>query len=556
MRRPRSSSRPSLAFLLSLLLVLSLGACAKEEAPPPEAEAPAAEAGPVRGGSLVIARAADSTTLDPALSFEGEATKVIGQIFDGLVNFAPGSTEIQPGLATRWEASEEAKVWTFHLREGVRFHDGTPFDADAVVFSIERQMDPDHPFHQGEFNTWESTFEGHIQAVEAVDPLTVRITLAEPFAPIVSGFAVYSMAIVSPTAMRESGAEAFARNPVGTGPFRFVEWVPDDRVVLEANEDYWAGRPNLDGVVFRTVPDADDRAALLESGEVHVGEGFDHSAVLRLGRAENLRVRQEPGLNTGYMAFNTTREPFDDVRVRRAVSMSVDLSRVVRSTYQNLGVVAKSYLPPTLWGYNDRIEPFRQDLEQARALLREAGYGEGFSFVLDTMRNPRPYMPQPVKLAEGIRSALAEVGIEVEVRVNDWSQHLERTVRSSEADYDACLLGWLADMPDPNDFLYVQFHSSNARLEPGRTHQNISLYADPELDRLVEQAQRAPSREQRAELYRQAQEIIREEVPLMPLAHSFIVIVQSDDVQGLSIPTASANFGLEEAWLAPEDEAE
>jgi peptide/nickel transport system substrate-binding protein len=229
---------------------------------------------------------------------------------------------------------------------------------------------------------------------------------------------------------------------------------------------------------------------------------------------------------------------------------------VIRSTYQNLGVVAKSYLPPTLWGYNDQLAPFRQDLEQARALLQEAGYGDGFSFTLDTMKNPRPYMPQPVKVAEGIRTALAELGITVEVRANEWSTHLERTVRSSRADYDACLLGWLADMPDPNDFLSVQFHSSNARLEPGRTHQNIALYRNPEIDELVEQAQRAPSRDERAELYRRAQEIIRREVPLMPLAHSFIVIVQSDDVKGLSVPTASSNFGFQDAWLAPEGGAE
>ena len=547
------------SLLLPLLLALGLSACDREEATPPAAPAPAspaADAGPVRGGTLVVARAADSTTLDPAQTFEGESTKVVGQIFDGLVNFAPGSTDIEPGLATSWEASEDARVWTFHLRDGVRFHDGTPFDAEAVVFSIERQMDPEHPFHEGQFNTWESTFEGHIRGLEAVDPRTVRVTLNEPFAPIVSGFAVYSMAIVSPTAMRQAGVEAFSRNPVGTGPFRFVEWAADGRIALEANDDYWGGRPNLDGLVFRTVADPDERAALLESGEVHVGEGFDHSGILRVRASAHLKVRQEPGLNTGYLAFNTTRKPFDDVRVRQAVSMGIDLTGVIRSTYQNLGVVAKSYLPPTLWGYNDQLAPFRQDLEQARALLQEAGYGDGFSFTLDTMKNPRPYMPQPVKVAEGIRTALAELGITVEVRANEWNAHLERTVRSSRADYDACLLGWLADMPDPNDFLSVQFHSSNARLAPGRTHQNIALYSNPEIDELVERAQRAPSRDERAELYRRAQEIIRRDVPLMPLAHSFIVIVQSDDVKGLSVPTASSNFGFQDAWLAPEGGAD
>lgn len=549
------------SLILSLCLAAGLGACGEKGAPPPEeapapTAAPAAEVEAVQGGTLVLARAEDTTTLDPAQTFEGESTKVIGQIFDGLVNFVPGSTDIEPGLATSWEASDDGRTWTFHLREGVRFHDGTPFDAEAVVFSIRRQMDPEHPFHEGQFNTWENTFAGHIVGVEAVDPMTVDVTLREPFAPIVSGFAVYSMAIVSPTAMREMGVEAFAESPVGTGPFRFVDWIQDDRLTLEANDDYWGGRPNLDRVVFRTVPDPDRRATLLEQGEAHVGEGFSQTEIRRLGRNQNLQVRQEPGLNTGYLAFNTTREPFDDPRVRRAVSTGFDSTGLVRSTYQDLGVPAKSYLPPTLWGYNDQLEPFRQDLERARALLTEAGYPDGFSFTLDVMQNPRPYMPQPVRLAEGIQTALRNLGIEVEIRTNEWNEHLRRTVRSPEADYDACLLGWLADMPDPNDFLYVQFHSDNANLAPGRTHQNISLYQNADLDRLVEQAQGAPSREQRAEFYRRAQEIVREEVPLMPLAHSFIVMVQSRDVKDLSIPTARSNFGLPEAWLEPAAEEE
>ncbi|MDX1632311.1 MAG: ABC transporter substrate-binding protein, partial [Thermoanaerobaculia bacterium] len=546
-------------LLLALLLTGVLGACGERTAEPPEeetapGETPAAETGPVEGGTLVIARAADTTTLDPAQTFEGESTKVVGQIFDGLVNFAPGSTDVEPGLATSWEASDDGRTWTFHLREGVTFHDGTPFDAEAVLFSIRRQMDPEHPFHQGQFNTWENTFAGHIVGIEAVDPMTVEVRLREPFAPIVSGFAVYSMAIVSPAAMREMGVQEFSKNPVGTGPFRFVEWVPEDRLTLEANDEYWGGAPHLDRVVFRTVPDPDRRATLLERGEAHVGEGFSQTEIRRLSGDQSLEIRQKPGLNTGYLAFNTTRRPFDDPRIRRAVSMGFDSAGLVRSTYQDLGVTAKSYLPPTLWGYNEQLEPFRQDLDRARNLLREAGYGDSFSFTLDVMKNPRPYMPQPVKLAEGIQAGLQKLGIQVEIRANEWNEHLERTVRSPEADYDACLLGWLADMPDPNDFLYVQFHSDNANLAPGRTHQNISLYENPELDRLVEQAQGAPSREQRTELYRRAQEIVREDVPLMPLAHSFIVIVQRNEVEGLSVPTARSNFGLPEAWLEPAEE--
>ncbi|MDX1631604.1 MAG: ABC transporter substrate-binding protein [Thermoanaerobaculia bacterium] len=554
----RRGTASILSFLGALALLLMSGVSC-EQAPeepmePTPVETPAT-AEPVQGGELVIARAAATTSMDPPDVFEGESVKVIGQIYEGLVRFAPGSTEIEPALATRWESSDDGRVWTFHLREGVRFHDGTPFDAEAVVFSIERQMKPDHPFHDGQFNNWNNTFAGHIRGVEAVDDRTVRVTLEEPFAPILSGFAVYSMSVISPESVREHGASWLDRNAAGTGPFRLQEWTADDRIVLTANEEYWGGRPHLDRAEFRVVSDAEERARLLESGEVHLAEGLDQAGLSRLRGRAGVEVQKKPGLNVGYLAFNTAREPFTDPEVRRAVALAMDHPGIVRATYQELGVRAKNYLPPVLWGHADQVAPFPYAPDRARDLLAEAGHPEGFRFTLDVMKNARPYMPQPLKTARMIRDRLQAVGIEVEVRENEWDEYLTRTVRSPEADYEACLLGWMADMPDPNDFLYVMFHSDNADLESGHGHQNIALYRNPTVDELTRRAQREQDREARAELYRRVQEIVRKDVPVIPLAHSFMVLAHDEAVRGLKVPVTSSNYGLREVWLADREAA-
>jgi peptide/nickel transport system substrate-binding protein len=560
----RRVARPLRAFLRRSLLaglvaatVAGCGGGEPTEAPPASAggtdgSAPAAAGTVTPGGTLVIARAADTTSLDPADVFEGESTKLIGQVYDGLVNFKPGTTDIEPGLAERWESSPDGRTWTFHLRQGVEFHDGTPFDAAAVVFSLERQRDPAHPFHNGQFNTWHNTFERHVEKVEAIDPATVRVQLKEPFAPILAGFAVYSMSIVSPAA-QQKGKTWLDRNGAGTGPFRLQEWVAGDRMVLVANESYWAGRPHLDRVIFRVVPDAADRARLLAAGEVDVAEALGGAELSQLAGDAGVEVRKEPGLNTSYLAMNTRRKPFDDVRVRQAVALALDIPGIVRSTFGDLGVPAKNYLPPALWGANDSIRPRSVDRERSRALLAEAGYPNGLSFTLDVGATGRPYMPEPLRVAAAIKSRLAEVGIEAQLRENEWQEHLDRIVRGTEGDYQACLLGWNADMPDPNDFLYVQFSSQNADL--ARAHQNISLYTNPRVDELVEQAQAFTDREQRAAAYREVQAIVHEEAPILPIAHGFVAIAQRKRVHGLQINVVSGNYGLEKVWVDADADA-
>src|SRR6185312_14748751 len=223
---------------------------------------------PLNDAPVLVGRGSDAIALDPARITDAESSEVTEQIFDHLVRYKPASTEIEPSLAESWEQSPDGRVWTFHLRKNVRFHDGTPFDAESVVFSFDRQRDPHHPYHQEDFTYWENNFR-NIQSVEAVDDHTVRITIERPYAPFLSNLAMFPVSIVSPAAVRKWGPE-FARHPVGTGPFRFVEWSPGERIMLAANPSYWGGAPKIQHLVFVAIRDPRQRLVALEGGAIDV----------------------------------------------------------------------------------------------------------------------------------------------------------------------------------------------------------------------------------------------------------------------------------------------
>src|SRR5262249_48496658 len=227
---------------------------------------------PTTDATILVGRAADALALDPARVTESESSEVTEQIFDHLVRYRHDSAEIEGALAESGKQSADGRVWTFHLRRNVRFHDGTPFDADSVVFSFDRQRDPHHPYHQEDFTYWETTFR-NIQSVDAVDTYTVRITIERPYAPFLSNLAMFPVSIVSPAAVRKSGSE-FARHPVGPGPFRFVEWSPGERIMLTANPNYWGGAPKIQHLVFVAIRDARQRLVALEGGAIDVAENL------------------------------------------------------------------------------------------------------------------------------------------------------------------------------------------------------------------------------------------------------------------------------------------
>ena len=340
-------------------------------------------AGAKKGGTLVFGRGADSVGLDPANRTDGESLNVTDHIFDSLLVFKPGTTEVIPSLAEKWEVSKDNKSFTFNLRKGVKFHDGEPMNADSVIFSFMRQKDPKHPAHASAAPYAYFTDLGLdtlITAITKIDDHTVKFELSKPYAPFLSCLAMQSFAIVSPKALTKLMKD-FAFNPVGTGPFKMTKWEKNQKIVLTANDDYWGGRPSLDTVVFRSIPDNSTRLMEMMAGKIHVMDNPnpDDISVLEKKLGNKVKIAKQPGFNIGYLAMNQEKKPFDDVRVRRAINHAINKKGIIDAVYAGYAEPAKNPMPPTMWGYNDAITGYEYNPEKAKALLKEAGVKEATS---------------------------------------------------------------------------------------------------------------------------------------------------------------------------------
>ncbi len=492
--------------------------------------------------TLVFAKAGDAVELDPADVTDGESITVMDNIFEGLVKYKPGTTDIEPCLATSWDTSPDGLVWTFHLRKGVKFQDGTPFNADAVVFSYERQRDKNHPFHKyGKWEYWGWCFS-EIKKTEKVDDYTVKITLSKPFAPFISTMAMFTMFVVSPTAANKWKDQWFM-HPVGTGPFKFVEWVKGDHITLEKWDGYWGPKPKIDKLIFKVIPDPSARLLALKKGEVQGMEFPNPDDLKSISDDPNLTILSEPGLNVGYLAMNMGKDtpgfqkPFADVRVRRAINYAINKADIVKNLYKGTAIVAKNPIPPTLWGYNDQIQDYEYNPEKAKELLKEAGYPNGFKTNLWAMPVSRPYMFDPRKIATAIQADLKKVGIDAQIVSYDWGTYLQKTENGEHA---MCLLGWTADYADPDDFLYVLLDPDAATVGSAG---NVAFYRNPKIHELNMEAQSTTDHEKRVEIYKQEQVIIHNDAPWVPLAHAKQTLVFRSNVKGFVLyPTGDYHF--------------
>jgi len=487
--------------------------------------------------TLVFARSADSVGLDPALEGDGESFKVCDNLYENLVAYCPESTDLRPQLARSWEASSDQLTWTFHLRTDVRFHDGTPFDAAAMLFSLGRQFYRDHPFHrvEGTYRYWKDMgMDAVVAAMEAPDDSTFVIRLREPYAPFLSNLAMNFCAAVSPTAVQRHGS-AFFKNPVGTGPFRLQEWQRDERLVLARNESYWGARPALGRLIYRAIPEASVAYLELRRGSVHGLDSVSPEHVAAIRADPSLQLLAEPGMNVAYLAMNTEKPPFDQVLVRRALNHAVDRQSLAANLYQGLAVPAVNPVPPTVWAHNDTIVPYAHDPGRARELLRQAGFPSGFDTELWVMPMPRPYMPQPTKVAEAIQADLARVGIRARLVQFEWGTYLDKVYNG---EHPLALLGWTGDNGDPDNFLYVLL-DKDAATKPG---QNIAFYRSEPVHELLVAARRTSDRAARAHLYRAAQEIIHSDAPWVPLVHAAQVVALRAQVRGFRLHPAGIQW--------------
>jgi dipeptide transport system substrate-binding protein len=493
-------------------------------------------AGAAQAQNLVYCSEGSPEGFDPALYTSGTTFDASSHtVYNQLVEFETGTTNVVPGLAESWEVSEDGTEITFTLRQGVKFHSNdrfTPsrdFNADDVIFTFERQRDPEHPFHTASGGTWEY-FQGMsmpdlIESIEKVDDYTVKFNLTRPEAPFIANMAMDFASILSAEyadALTDN-PEMLNQEPIGTGPFEFVAYQKDAVIRFERFDDYWGEPAKVENLIFAITPDASVRYQKLQAGECHVMPYPNPADIAAMKEAEGIEVMEQEGLNVGYLAYNTTQAPFDKPEVRKALNMAIDKQAILDVVFQGSGKIAKNPIPPTMWSYNEEIEDDSYDPEAAKQMLADAGV-EDLSMKIWAMPVQRPYNPNARRMAELIQEDMSEIGVDVEIVSYEWGEYLER---SKDKDRDgAVLLGWTGDNGDPDNFLAVLLGCD------GVGGSNRAQWCNDEFEALIQEAKTKSSQEERAELYMEAQKVFKEQAPWATIAHSVVSMPMRSEVEG------------------------
>ncbi len=512
---------------------------------------------PAVAQTFVFGAQGEPVQLDPAIITDGISSRITRQIYDGLVKYKGATTEVEPALAQSWEVSPDAKVWTFTLRRNVTFHDGTPLDAKAVVWNFERWWKSSHPQHDNQvkagqtFEYWEGQFGGFddksiVTKIEATGSHAVRLTLKDPQAPFLANLAMFVFDIASPAAVEKWGTE-FGKHPVGTGAYKFVEWKPNQEVILESNPDYWGVKPRIKRVVVRNIKDNSQRLGALKAGEIHGMEGLNPDDVAVVKRDPGLQVLLRPTNTTGYIAFNYKVKEFQDKRVRQAFAHAINRQAIVDALYGGTGLAATQFQPPPLWGYNKDLKGYEHSPAKAQELLKQAGLPTGLSTITwdDGKKEPlvfwymsrsRPYFPSPKEIGEAMAVDLAKVGIKAQLQTAEWAVYLDKRKNGQMPLY---MLGWTGDNGDPDNFLCYFFCA------PGVSREGF--YANQPLADVLLRAQKLTSQAERAKLYRQAEQLLHDDAGRLFIANNQPPLAFAKRVKGyVPHPTGSEYFNTVE----------
>ncbi|MFA1821740.1 glutathione ABC transporter substrate-binding protein [Virgibacillus oceani] len=504
-------------LLIFFIALLILTACADE--PDTTNEEGASENDTeAEGENLVVDLRSDPVSLDPHAANDGNSLYVMNAMYDTLVALDT-NLELQPALAESLEQVEDT-IWEAEIREGVMFHDGSELNAEVVKANLDRVLDPD-------MGSPLAFLFDMIASVEVTDEYTVEITTAYPFSALPLHLAHPGGHIISLEAIEadyeavENGEEPFASvndNPVGTGYFQYDDRSHGESITLVKNEDYWGEEALVDAVTFKVVPEDLTRIAELETGEADIIYPVNANDIEQIDSNEGTHVKQSDSSNLTYVGMNTEQEPFDDPLVRRAVAMAIDNEPIIEGVTDGVALTAEGPLAPTVLGYSDELTPIEQDLEEASELLAEAGYEDGFTATVAT--NDRTTSD----IAEIIQSQLNEIGIELEIEMMETGAYLEQT---ANGETDMHVGSWGTVTLDADYGLYPMFHSENAGA-PG----NRSFFSNEEVDDLLEQARQTTEEEERLELYKEVQQIIVDEAPIVPIYHSVLLAGLRDEVNG------------------------
>lgn len=470
------------AAALALATVFVGAACAPGAAPGASpggatpGTAPTGAVAVVPTGTVTVAQGVDVATLDPNFDTIIAAQNVLGNVFDPLVSFGPGG-ELEPALATSWKITSD-RTYEFQLRKNVKFHDGTPFTAKDVKFTLDRILDP-------ALKSKQRSYIEMIAKVEAPDESTVRVALSEPHAPFLRRLAI--VYVVSADHAAKVGADAFAKNPIGTGPYKFVEWVKDQRIVMEANKDYWRGVPKIGKVTFKPIREISSRIAELRTGAVDIAVDLPPDQFDLVRSDTKLRVEAVKSVRTGWLTLNTREKPLDDPRVRQALNYGVNVDSIIKNLFKGAVQRATGPYTPVVFGYDKTIEPYPYDPERAKALLKEAGYPNGLKLKLET---PIGRTLLDKESAEVIATDLAKIGVTVEVVTAQFEVFFERFLGKKMTNLAMISCGNVVF--DVDFCIGLHFDSPRRGL----------YYSTPEMDRLIQEAKTTVDESKRVALYK------------------------------------------------------
>jgi dipeptide transport system substrate-binding protein len=499
--------------------------------------------------TLVYCSEASPEGFSPQLWDTGTTLDVVRPVFNRLVEFKFGTTEIMPSLAESWDISDDGLSYTFHLRKDAQFHTTKYFkptrdmNADDVVQSFDRMMNKQNPYNGVSGGAY-LYFEGMdmpttMKSVEKIDDHTIKITLAHPEAPFLADLAMEWASVTSKEyadkLLKAKTPEKFDQEPIGTGPFSFVDYTKDATIRYKANPHYFRGKQKIENLVFAITPDASVRKAKLEAGEcdIIVGPAFADIAALKAN--PKLRVEEQEGLNIAYLALNVQKKPFDDKRVRQALNMAFDKDAIIKAVYLGGGKPAKNGMPPTIWSYDDDVKPYPYDPDGAKKLLDEAGVKD-LSFDLWYMPKYRPYNPDGKKMGELMQADLAKIGVKANLVTFEWGEYRKRM---GNGEHQAGQIGWTGDNGDPDNFLY-NWTCNGSTTAPT---QNNTKWCNADYDAALKAGKETADVAKRTEFYRKAQEIAHEEAPMVPIAHSIVYMAMGTNVKNYIMdPLGFHNF--------------
>ena len=546
MRKPLR--RPTVLATGLAALLAGLTACGGGSSTPEAgggSTAPGAAGGGATGGTMVFGTSADPVSMDGAYVSDGESLRVVRQLFETLVTTTPGGTDIEPLLAEEYTPSSDGKTWTFKLRQGVKFHDGTDFDAAAVCANFDRWYNFKGVQQSASVSYyWQTVFSGYkknesdlptslYKSCSASDPATAVISLTSPSSSFLAGLALAAFSIASPTALEKYEADkvtgtgeeprfegAFGKtNPVGTGPFTLETYEPNNRLVLARNDAYWGEKSKLDKVIFKPIAEGPARKQALQAGEI---QGYDlvDPADLASLQSGGFQILERPAFNVGYVGFNTAKPPFDNLKIRQAIAYALNRQALVTAKYPPGSEVAKEFMPPQLFGYAPDVTDYAYDVEKAKALIAESGVANPTLEFWYPTGVSRPYMPDPSANFQAFKADLEAAGFTVVSKSAPWNPDYLNAVDTGGTGMR--LLGWTGDFGDPDNFIGTFFRTKQKTWGPLEQ----SIYDD------LEAAREETDEATRTQMYQAVNKKIMDFLPGVPYVHTKPALAFAAGVKG------------------------